>query len=46
MDKEIPIDMLINLMKSAEQEGTLKMTDEGENIRIKGIFIIKNGKDN
>jgi len=39
--KEIPIDLMIDLMKCAEEEGTLEKTDEGEYIRAKGMFSIK-----
>ena len=35
---EIPWDMLIDMMKSAGD--TLEVTDEGEDIRVKGFFVV------
>ncbi len=42
MEKEIPIDMLIGLMLAAGD--TLSVEDEGEYTRVKGMFVVKDGK--
>ena len=40
MKKDIPIGLMLDLMKCAEEEGTLEKIDEGECIRAKGMFMI------
>jgi len=41
METKIPIKLMIDLMKCAEEAGTLEKIDEGEYIRAKGMFSIK-----
>lgn len=40
MEKEIPLDLLIDMMKCAEEEGTLEVTEEEDMMRAKGWFRI------
>ena len=40
MKDNIPIDLMIDMMKAAAAAGTLEVEDEGETIRVKGMFSI------
>jgi len=42
MEKDIPVDMMIDLMLAAGD--TLEITDEGEDVRMQGSFTINNDK--
>ena len=37
---EIPIDMLLDMMKASSDEGTLEVSEFAEELRIKGWFVV------
>ncbi len=41
MKREIPISLLMDMIKASNKEGTLEMIDEGDKIRVKGMFSLK-----
>lgn len=37
---DIPIGLLVDMMIASEKAETLEITDEGDEIRVKGIFSV------
>ena len=37
---EIPIDMLLDMMKASSDEGTLEVSEFAKELRIKGWFVV------
>lgn len=40
MSSDIPIDLLADMIEAAMDEETLEITEEGDNVRVKGWFKV------